>query len=177
MREGAASKKAWNRECYANFSTDRHSRDWVDAVKYGFLSAGGSSRYSGQLRSLSPGERVWVKVAPYGFVGVGLVNGDALPAKSFKVKASGSHGRQIPVRQAHLLGTYHRQYVDNLELCEYFVPMLWLQTVPLNKAIREVGLFGNQNTVCRPIAPDWRLTVERLKVKFPDFDKGLERLL
>jgi len=43
--------------------------------------------------------------------------------------------------------------------------------VPLEKAVQEIGLFGNQNTVCKPTAPKWRFTVERLKEKFPDFNK------
>ena len=30
----------------------------------------------------------------------------------------------------------------------------------------EVGLFGNQNTVCQPTTPKWRHTVERLKQVF-----------
>jgi len=41
----------------------------------------------------------------------------------------------------------------------------WLQTVPVEQAIKEVGLFGNQNTVCRPTTPKWRWTIERLKVR------------
>jgi hypothetical protein len=49
-------------------------------------------------------------------------------------------------------------------------PSKWLQTVPIEKAINEVGLFGNQNTVCKPITPKWRATVERLKQCFPHFD-------
>jgi hypothetical protein len=55
---------------------------------------------------------------------------------------------------------------------EYFVPIRWLQTVPLEKAVQEVGLFGNQNTVCKPTTPKWRFTVERLKEKFPNFDQS-----
>lgn len=42
----------------------------------------------------------------------------------------------------------------------------WLNAVPANQAINEVGLFGNQNTVCQPTTPKWRHTVERLKTVF-----------
>jgi hypothetical protein len=52
------------------------------------------------------------------------------------------------------------------------VPIQWLQTVPLEKAVQEIGMFGNQNTVCKPTTPKWRSTVERLKEKFPNFDQG-----
>jgi hypothetical protein len=51
------------------------------------------------------------------------------------------------------------------------VPITWLQTVPIDKAINGVGLFGNQNTVCQPTTPKWRYTVDRLKKAFPNWDK------
>jgi hypothetical protein len=38
--------------------------------------------------------------------------------------------------------------------------------VDANKAFYEVGLFGNQSTVCQPTTPKWRHTVERLKTAF-----------
>jgi len=41
----------------------------------------------------------------------------------------------------------------------------------LEKAIQEIGMFGNQNTVCKPTTPKWRTTVERLKEKFPMFNQ------
>src|SRR3712207_8768161 len=44
---------------------------------------------------------------------------------------------------------------------EYFVPVRWLQTVPSQAAVSETGLFGNQNTVCKPTTPKWRHTVDR----------------
>ena len=36
--------------------------------------------------------------------------------------------------------------------------------------MNDVGLFGNQNTVCKPTAPKWRSTVERLKERFTGVD-------
>ena len=44
----------------------------------------------------------------------------------------------------------------------------WIDTREANKAFNEVGLFGNQNTVCQPTTPKWRHTVERLKQVFSD---------
>ena len=35
----------------------------------------------------------------------------------------------------------HREYLDNTDRCEYFLPVKWLQTVPLEQAVKEVGLF------------------------------------
>ncbi|MDP7270662.1 MAG: nuclease, partial [Gammaproteobacteria bacterium] len=61
---------------------------------------------------------------------------------------------------------YHREHVDDEERSEYFVPVEWLHTRDLNKAVREVGFFGNQNTVCRPRTSKWNHTVDRLKQVF-----------
>jgi len=49
------------------------------------------------------------------------------------------------------------------------VPIRWLQTVPLEEAVHEIGLFGNQNTVCKATTLKWRSTLERPKEKFPTF--------
>ena len=51
----------------------------------------------------------------------------------------------------------------------------WLDALPLGRAVNEVGLFGNQNTVCRPATPKWRHTVERLKTYFPNWDADARR--
>ncbi len=61
----------------------------------------------------------------------------------------------------------YRLTAEDPERAEYFVRVRWLDTVPENKAVNEVGLFGNQNTVCQPTTPKWRHTVDRLKAAFP----------
>jgi hypothetical protein len=79
-------------------------------------------------------------------------------------------GVDVPVLDAAKRGSYHAEFLDDLERCEYFVGVEWLQTVALSQAVREIGFFGNQNTICRPSTPKWRWTVERLKTFFPGFD-------
>ena len=116
---------------------------------------------------LGLGDRVWVNVPGSGYVGVGRVTGRMQPASTFTVVTSDG---DTPVLDIARRGNYHREFIDDPELCEYFVPVRWLQTVPLEEAIREIGLFGNQNTVCKPTTSKWRSTVDRLKEKFPDFD-------
>ena len=154
----------WNGEFYCSFG-DSESRSWKDAVEYGFICGGGGPWYSGTLKLLSPGDRVWVKVPGSGFVGVGRVTGRAQAAADFKVNTPNG---ELPVLEVAKGGNYHRQFLNDPERCEYFVPIRWLQTVPVENGVRETGLFGNQNTVCKPTAPKWRYTVERLKEKFPD---------
>jgi len=160
-------KEPWNGEFYCSFGHSM-TRSWDEAVKYGFICGGGGAWYSRTLQLLSAGDRVWVKVPGAGFVGVGHVTGRAQPANIFKVA---THAGELPVLEVVKGGSYHRKFVDDLVRCEYFVPVRWLETVPLDMALKEIGLFGNQNTVCKPTTPKWRSTVERLKKKFPDFDK------
>lgn len=161
------SSEPWNGEFYSSYG-DSESRSWSDAVEYGFICGGGGPWYSRTLQLLNPEDRVWVKVPGYGFVGVGRVTGRAKPASAFEVKTAAGEMSVLDVAKR---GTYHREFLNDLELCEYFVPMQWLQTVPLEKAVQEIGLFGNQNTVCKPTTPKWRYTVERLKEKFPGFSQ------
>lgn len=164
----AGPNEPWNGEFYASYGHGE-SRAWADAVQYGFICGGGGAWYSKTLQLLGPGDRVWVKVPGSGFVGVGRVTGRAQPAADFRVTTPQGG---VPVLDVAKGGNYHREFADDPERCEYFVPVQWLQTVPLDKAVHEIGLFGNQNTVCKPTTPKWRSTVERLKEKFPDFDKS-----
>lgn len=62
-----------------------------------------------------------------------------------------------------LSADYHRVFVDDPERAEYFVPVEWIKTLPASGGVQEVGMFGNQNTVCKPVTPKWRSTVDRLK--------------
>lgn len=162
----AGPNEPWNGEFYSSFGHSE-ARDWAEAVKYGFICGGGGAWYSRTLQLLNPGDRVWVKAPGYGFVGVGRVVGHSQPAGEFKLQTPGG---DMPVLQVVQGGHYHRQSVNDPERCEYFVPVQWMQTVPLDQAVHEIGLFGNQNTVCKPTTPKWRTTVERLKVAFPNYD-------
>lgn len=152
----------WNGEYYCSFGQSA-TRSWEDAVAFGFICGGGGSWYSRTLNLLAPGDRVWVNVPRQGYVGVGRVTGRATPAKDFTVCRD---GQDVPVLQAASHGSYHAGLVDDPERCEYFVSVQWLCTVPLDQAVRETGLFGNQNTICRPTTGQWRSTVERLKARF-----------
>ena len=71
----------------------------------------------------------------------------------------GGARRGLSRATARRLGDATGQYrggevLQDLERCEYFVPVQWLQTVPLEEAVHEIGFFGNQNTVCKPTTPN-----------------------
>lgn len=150
-------KEPWNGEFYVSYGASE-TRLWEEARQHGFICGGGGTWYSNSLRMLEEGDRVWVKVPGKGFVGVGRVTGPRVMAKDFQI------GDQ-PALDV-LRGSYHREFADDPEQSEYFVPVEWLHTVPESQAVQEVGMFGNQNTVCKPVTPKWRTTVDQLKAKF-----------
>jgi hypothetical protein len=164
-------REPWNGEFYASFGLEGRNRSWGEAVRYGFISAGGGSWYSNTLRLLSPGDRIWVRAPKIGYLGVGIVRGPSQPATEFVLATDEGERPALEVlREAN----YHREFADDPERAEYFVPVEWLDTVPVEKAINEIGLFGNQNTVCKPTTPGWRHTVDRLKERLPRYAR-LER--
>jgi len=156
-------KEPWNGEFYVSFG-DVASRSWDDARKFGYISGGGGTWYSQTLKLLSPGDRVWVKIPKKGYVGVGRVLESVQSVNDFKVQTDmGEQPAMLALKHADK----YRLTADDPERAEYFVRVQWLDSVPENMAVNEVGLFGNQNTVCQPTTPKWRHTVERLKVAFP----------
>lgn len=163
----AGDKEPWNGEFYVSFG-DASSRSWEDARQYGFISAGGGSWYSQTLKMLSPGDRVWVKIPGTGYVGVGRVTEAVQSVSEFKVQTTEG---EKPCLQVLKHAADYQKRADDPEKAEYFVRVEWIDTVPESKAMNEVGLFGNQNTVCQPTTPKWRHTVERLKTYFIKWDQ------
>jgi hypothetical protein len=84
--------------------------------------------------------------------GKGTAGGKTKGRKVF-ARLSRERGGEIPILDIANRASYHRESLTDPELCEYFVPIRWLQTVPLENAVRAIGLFGNQNTVCKPTTP------------------------
>ena len=160
------NKVPWNGEYYCSFGEGK-SRTWEEARELGFFCAGGGSWYSNTLRLLQPGARIWVNAIGYGYVGVGIVSGVVTPADSFTVQTA--EGERLAL-DALKKGTYHREYIDDSSKCEYFVAVEWLQTLSLDQAIKEAGLFGNQNSVCRPRVPRWQATIDCLKSRFSSLE-------
>ena len=155
-------REPWNGEFYANFGHSE-TRDWNEGRRYGFVSAGGGSWYSKPLKTLKHGDRLWAKAPGFGFVGVGEVIGSRQSIQDFEIETQDG---VKSAQEALAGGTYHREHLDDPDRMEYFVPVKWLHSVPLDQAVNEIGLFGNQGTVCRPTTPSWRTTVERLKQRW-----------
>jgi hypothetical protein len=159
---GSKDKEPWNGEFYVSFG-EEVSRSWEDARQFGFISAGGGAWYSKTLKQLSPGDRVWVNVPRRGYVGVGEVTQAVQPVSTFTVNTVA--GEQLAT-EVLKHGERYKATANDPELSEYFVRVKWLHTVPVQQAFNELGLFGNQNTVCQPTTPKWRHTIDRLKTVF-----------
>lgn len=160
---GSGLKEPWNGEFYVSYGG---GRSWTDARTYGFISGGGGAWFSRTLALLNPGDRVWVKIPGTGYVGVGIVAQAMQSVNDFTV--STKEGER-PVLEVLSLPEFVRRHADNPEKAERFVGVRWLDTAAESHAFDEVGLFGNQNTVCQPRAAKWRHTVDRLKAYFPNW--------
>jgi hypothetical protein len=151
-------RQPWNGEVFVSFGG---GCDWEDARKLGFISAGGGNWYTRTLRMLKPNDRIWVRIPGVGYVGVGRVVDAVTPGDAFTVEHEGA---LKPVFDALRNGDDLRAQAQDPERAEHFVRVQWLDTVSEGQAFDELGLFGNQNTVCKPTTPQWPSTIERLKV-------------
>lgn len=153
-------QEPWNGEFYVSFGGDC---TWEDARKHGFISAGGGRWYTRTLQLLAPGDRIWVKMPGRGYVGVGQVLETVRGIDEFKVDVNGEMrlARDVLSTSAAL-----QVNAQDPELAEKFVRVKWTSTVPEAQAFTELGMFGNQNTVCKPTTQRWSHTIERLKQRF-----------
>ena len=160
--KAGAEKGEWNGEYYVSYGPE--SRSWKEAVKYGFISGGGGTWYSSTLDLLEPEARIWVNIPGNGYVGVGIVKEKAVNLEDFLVL--NDQGKRIPIVSLPIETANLTQAKDDPEKVERVVRVEWIKTLLLDKAVKEKGFFGNQNTVARPKVQKWNHTVERLKKRF-----------
>lgn len=157
IAKAAATKEPWNGEFYVSYGGE--NRSWEDARKFGFISAGYGAWYSRTLGSLTEGDRIWVNIPGSGYVGVAQVLGEKTRLESL----SFPEYENKTILQLDVLGNYQELPTLDDNLAEYAVPVKWIYTVSESEAVSETGLFGNQNTVCKPRTSKWAHTIERLK--------------
>ena len=150
----------WNGEFYVSFG-DGETRLWVDSREHGYIAAGGGSWYAKTLHQLEPSKRLWVNVPGRGYVGVGTVTDKTQPITEFRL--NDGTGKAIPIKEV-VPDTPSAEKPE--EKLEYYVAVEWIKTVPVERAIKEKGFFGNQNSVAKPKSKKWAYTIERLKKRF-----------
>jgi hypothetical protein len=141
----------WNKQdFYVSFGESddpaHDRRRWEDAVKYGFVTAGGGRWFSRTLEQLFPGARVFVYIPKAGYVGVGMVTETSQRVRDFKVEVD---SKTVPILEAPLVARQMGKGADDPELSEYLVRVDWIKTLPREQAIREKGMFANQNSATK----------------------------
>src|SRR5262249_32975270 len=145
---------------YVSFGEDG-TRNWEDARDYQFVSAGGGPWYIGTLKNLPVGGRVFVNIPGSGpgcgYVGVGIVTEDAMPARDFTITSAA--GEPVPLTQVTRASDLAEVADKDDEHTEWVVPVSWVNTVPRSEAISFKGRYGNQNSATRLRDPHTRETV------------------
>ena len=161
VRPSRSKLRPWNgRDFYMVLDRAGQTDRWAIASKYGLLNAGGGSWYWKPLRNLTPGKRVFAYVGGAGYVGIGRVTGEMIPARDAKVEVTGQ--LQSLLDQPELsTERWQRAASDDPEVTEMVVPVEWLATRPIDQAVREKGLFASQVTVCKLRDEHTIKTVER----------------
>lgn len=137
--------EVWNgRDFVVNIDEWEGVSTWKDAVKYGFVSAGGGIWYSRTLKQLREGHRVFAYIPQVGYVGVGKVIGTSLPMKDFKVSVD---GQEKPILEAPMHCDRIKAMASRSDdETEYLVKVEWIKTVEESKALKGKGLRANQNS-------------------------------
>jgi hypothetical protein len=174
-RKGRQPKKQqapWNgKDWYVSFG-EGGTRSWADAQRYGFVSAGGGTWYTGTLKKLPIGGRVFVNLPGRGYVGVGIVTGKPVRAIDFSVSMNGQKTPLIDApHEARDLATAAHLADDETE---WIVPVKWVKTLPREQAITFKGRYGNQNSATRLTHSLTRETVlEKLGITDENLDSAL----
>ncbi len=144
-----ASSPEWDGRTYYVSFGEGPNRDWDDARRYGFVSAGGGAWYSKTLRQLKPGDRVFAYIPKGngvgGYVGFGNVTGAAVQAKDFVVDAD---GRRVPIPDV-ASADMGRGGTTDPDLAEWVVSVTWIKAVPREQALKDSDFFANQNSAVR----------------------------
>ena len=147
-RPSRSKSRPWNgRDFYivlGGVGSDR----WSVASKYGMLSAGGGSWYWKPLRNLTPKKRVFAYVGGSGYVGIGRVTGEMIPARDATVEIDGVSQPLLDQPELRTERWAHAASEDPEEI-EMVVPVEWLATRDPDQAVREKGLFASRVTVCK----------------------------
>jgi hypothetical protein len=125
----------WSGIWYVNHTANR---DWEVRRKYGFITAGGAPKYYNPLRHLKVGDALVAYQKKAGYLGVGTVRSESLPADEFKL----NDGRALAAVAPDIRGKAddHGERVVGVD---------WLNTVPVSGAKTFSGAFANQNVVCK----------------------------
>ena len=144
VERAVSRKKApWTGYYYVNAGHEPDVRSWEDMRKFGFIAAGYGRFYSGRLEQLSNGDPIYVYQKSAGYIGYGIVRSSAAMSKDFELE-DGRKLEEIELEQPAILHD-----LDDAEMADYFVGVDWKKTLPISEAQTFLGVFANQNIVCK----------------------------
>lgn len=156
-RSEARKRAPWSGYWFANVGEGEH-RNWDDNRKYGYIGAGQGEKYSGPLRHLKVGDKIFAYMKGIGYVGYGEVTKEASPIGDFVVEELGKPLLELPLRAVRAA-----ENKDSPDNAEWAVGVRWLKEVPREQAKTFKGIFANQNIVCKLRDPK---TLEFLRSEF-----------
>jgi hypothetical protein len=139
VQEQAESRKQapWSGFWFVNIGEGPY-RNWDDNIKYGYIGAGQGPKYSGPLKKLKEGDRVFGYMRGFGYVGFGIVREPAKVVKDFTIKGSGEMLLDMPLRAPNVA-----ENRDDPKLSEWAVGVDWKKTFDRNNARSFKGIFAN----------------------------------
>ena len=154
-RSETKAKAPWSGLWYVNTGDGPH-RSWDDMRTYNFICAGGGARFSGPLKRLSPGDKVFAYQKGAGYVGYGVVTSGSVIVDEFRTKDG-------PLLEQPLIQNAIARLGADAATAEYAVGIDWIKAFPANESKRFEGMFANQNIVCKLRDPK---TIEFLLAQF-----------
>ena len=128
---------------------DKVGRKWEDCVKYKFVCAGSGTRWINLIKNLTIGDIVVMYLTGKGFVGVGRVEKEAVPAKDFKVRGQ-------TILSINTVGSYDGNK-NNLSKCQYMAKVKWIRVVDRNNAVKASGKGYNLRGALVPISKNLKM--------------------
>jgi Endonuclease NucS len=143
QRKVATSVTEWSGYWFVNVG-EGPNRTWDDNVKFGFIGAGQGKTYSSALHRLAVGDNIYAYMKGLGYVGFGEVISPAVMIRDFV-----THDTKVPLLEAALAALRPAENSDDEALSEWVVGVRWKKTVTKNQAKTFIGVFANQNIVCK----------------------------
>lgn len=134
-------------------------RSWEDAVKYGFVSAGGTGTLLGNV---SKGDIVFCHIKGRGFVGVGICDENIVVGTDFKVM---ENGIQKKIMECSWINNTAKSSINPKD--EYFLAVKWVRTTTKELGYWEKGMTSlpmvayaaNDDTTYKKVLKHFNITL------------------
>lgn len=132
-------------------------RVWEDNVQYGYMSAGGGSSFSNQIKRPKVGDKIFAYLSRHGYVGYGIVKREAVMIRDFIVEEEAKPLLDLPLK------SNAGENKDDPELCDWAIAVDWKKIYSREKALSFPGIFVFPSVVCKLRHPE---TINFLKREF-----------